>query len=188
MSAIITYAHAGNVSYFTDRSTDPGFVRLTAAVVQCGTPSPAIMRPRASMARTLLNFLGVRRRAPADDEFPELPAGWNSGTGLGSGREILYSEARRRVRVANTEFACPDDDALVVLVAYGKHGEAATIETLTVKAPPLPGGNPASLFDKNILRDTLMQEMRAQGAAWSAAVNDNPAVRAFLDHHRTQGQ
>lgn len=194
MSATIIFGGDFGVSYFTAQNTEPGFVRLAAVVVQCGPQPTSPKAPSKSRIRNLRNILGIGRRAPAPDDFHPLPDGFNSGTGMGGPREVLYSESRYVVRVAGTEFSCPSDCALVILVAHGTEGVAPTFETLTLDSPPMPfqiqrptlvpgKGVPEAIKDE--MHNSYARQLREQGAAWSSAITTNPAVQDFIARHRS---
>lgn len=123
--------------------------------------------------------LGIRPRPPKLD-FEPMPDGFNSATGQGKDR-ILYSEARRVVRIGDDDYPVPPgENTLVVLVDDRGPQRTVSLESIP-RLPPKtrPRYNPS--MDKKQFAQVMANWHRTEMALVSAALRANPAIADFMD-------
>ena len=194
-SANVGFGGAGGErTFFTEQTTD-GRERLVAIVLQRGLfakqdPRGLVWLRRFAIAsptrfRIYSRFMFVsmfarllfRRRGPYT-----LPPGFNSGTNMGQADEVLYSSAKRLVRVAGRELAIPDGQpSIVVMVRHDQTKRAAKIVTHLVDVPTMPTRQVDRALDKEARGQAMADHFREQDATWNAALFADPVIRAFLD-------
>lgn len=194
-SATVGFGGAGGErTFFTEQTTD-GRERLVAIVLQRGLVAKQDPRGLAWLRRFAIasparfridsRFMFVSmfaRRLFLRRGTYTLPPGFNSGTNMGQADEVLYSSAKRLVRVAGRELAIPDGQAsIVVMVRHDQTKSAAKIVTHLVDVPTMPTRQVEPRIGQGSAGQAMADHFRAQDATWNAALFADPVIRAFLD-------
>ena len=160
-SVISGFGGAVNTASFTESGAEPGSVRLAAVVIW--------RRPPASMR-------------PEGPPTPwRAPDGWSGGRS-DDGREVLYHDGQRVVRVLEQEYPLPPTgEALLLLIdepAPGAAPPAVGVHTLAGPVHVRPQID--RTLDKPAQLRLRLAAARAEHATWNAAIAAHSAVQAFL--------
>jgi len=162
MGGVITsFGGPVNTTCFTDSGAEPGSIVLAAVVIWRrlpGATSPTV--PRSPW---------------------RAPDGWSGGRS-DDGREVLYSEKRRVVRVLEREYPLPSaGEALLLLIderAVGASPAAVGVHSLAAPVQMRPRID--RTLDKPARLALMSAASRAEHAAWNGAIAAHPAVKAFF--------
>jgi len=150
-----------NTTSFTESGAEPGSIRLAAVVIWRRPPAP--MRAE---------------RPPTPWRAPD---GWSGGRS-DDGREVLYHDGRRVVRVLEQEYPLPPTgEALLLLIddpAPGAAPPGVGVHTLATPVHVRPQFD--RTLDKSAQVKLRLAAARAEHATWNAAIAAHSAVQAFL--------
>ena len=162
MGGVITgFGGPVNTTSFTESAAEPGSIRLAAVVIWRRPPAPT---------------------PPEGPPAPwRAPDGWSGGRS-DDGREVLYHDGRRVVRVLEQEYPLPPTgEALLLLIdepAPGAAPPAVGVHALAAPVHVLPQID--RTLDKPAQLKLRLAAARAEHTTWNAAIAAHSAVQAFF--------
>jgi hypothetical protein len=186
------------VQYLTETLPDSGTLRLAAAVVCRGVPTPRALLggggllgwPRGVRHRLWLR-LGPLGLDVSVGGRPLFGGTWGAARSIGCagvgphGAPLAYyDDGTRELRVLGRVVHAPSAGTVVALIEAA--GRRAAVPRLTLRVVPTPD-SPVPRFDGAPPGDDAMVSYFIGGEqpVWEAALRADPVVRAFLDDDRT---
>jgi len=166
--------------FFDCRANATTFWAVVVQRVLNEHPAEARRRPRLSLREMLVDVFARPKRMPVAEV--RVPREWSSAAGAGGPYEVLFSEARRLVRVAGRDFALPADHRTLVLLAVepsDRSGDWA-ITSHMIDIAPCPCSSVDRALDKEANLRRMSDENRERDRAWQAAVATDPIIQSFV--------
>ena len=186
------------VAYFTEAVPGAVTLRLAAAVIWRGVPTPAALRGGGGplgWLRGVRHSLWVRLGPLGADVSvagrPLFGGAWGAARSIGSvgaaphGEPLAYyDDGTHMLRVLGRVVHAPLEQAVVALIdATGRRAAAPRLVLRNVPTPviPVPRLDGAPPEDGAVVTYLIGGEQ----PMWEAALRADPVVRAFWDHDRT---
>lgn len=132
----------------------------------------------AGLREMLTDVWGLVKSQPSrPTPLADAEPGWGNASGIGGPFEVRFNAERRLVRAARREIALPSRGTMVVLIDMrDASDEHPDVSTAVVDIPMRPRET-TSRSGRSSWRERA--EMTETLRSWNAAIDNDPAVRAF---------